>query len=229
MRHLAERFAPDTGSHIQVPQPAQAPQAKWPARLRSDCRRATMGVASLVACLVFVAASAASGESLATDLGFTLWSPDREDNAILAKPLAGKRDGNPNCLGDNRSPALAWARAPANTRSFVLMMDDQTGRSGLGVNHWLAYDLPPTITSIAEGAASEPPTAWTAGRNTLGMDVYLGPCPPRGNAYQHYVFTLIATSVEPGTLRAGMNKAELLDALKGKALGAASAVFRYAH
>ena len=226
MRHLAERLASDHESRVRPPQPQRA---KWPARLRSGRRQATMGVASLIASLVFVAASAASGESLASDKGFTLWSPDREDNAILTKPFAGKRDGNPNCLGDNRSPALAWTRAPANTRSFVLMMDDQAGRGGLGVNHWLAYDLPPTITRVAEGAASEAPTAWTAGRNSLGMDVYLGPCPPRGNAYQHYVFTLIATSVEPGNLRAGMNKTELLEALKGKALGAASAVFRYAH
>ncbi len=66
-------------------------------------------------------------------------------------------------------------------------------------------------------------------KNTLGAAAFLGPCPPKGNAPQHYVYTLIATSVEPGALPPGSSKAELLDALKGKTLGAASLVLRFAH
>lgn len=59
---------------------------------------------------------------------------------------------------------------------------------------------------------------------------YLGPCPPRGNAPQHYVFTLVATTLEPGALPPGLDKAAVLDALKGgKALGAASVVLRFHH
>ena len=59
---------------------------------------------------------------------------------------------------------------------------------------------------------------------------YLGPCPPRGNAPQHYVFTLIATSLEAGALPPGLDKAAVLEALKGgKALGAASLVLRFNH
>ena len=56
------------------------------------------------------------------------------------------------------------------------------------------------------------------------------PCPPRGNALQHYVFTLIATDVDPAALPPGLTKDDVLKALQGgRALRAASVVFRYAH
>jgi phosphatidylethanolamine-binding protein (PEBP) family uncharacterized protein len=59
---------------------------------------------------------------------------------------------------------------------------------------------------------------------------YLGPYPPRGNAPQHYVFTLIATSLEVGALPPGLDKGAVMEALKGgKTLGAASLVLRFNH
>ena len=57
---------------------------------------------------------------------------------------------------------------------------------------------------------------------------WLGPCPPKGNAPQHYVMTIIATDLEPNALQAGLTKAELLKVLEGgKALRAASLSFRF--
>jgi Raf kinase inhibitor-like YbhB/YbcL family protein len=158
-------------------------------------------------------------------------SPGMPDNAILARKHAGNFQKNPNCIGDNVSPALEWVNAPAKTRSFVLLMDDQAGRAGLGVSHAVAYGIPRSATSLAEGELGAPPRdgRFVAGKNTLGLQ-YLGPCPPRGNALQHYVFTLIATDLEPGALPPGLTKDEVLKALQGgRALSAASAVFRFAH
>jgi len=169
-----------------------------------------------------------SGSSPATATGFTLSSPGRADNALLTQPYAGKNPKNPNCVGENLSPALAWARAPAGTRSYAIVMDDQAGRAGLGVNHWVAYGIPATLSGLAEGEGSSASAKLVLGKNTLGM-AYLGPCPPRGNAPQHYVYTLIATSLAPDALPPGLSKAELMTALQGKALGAASLVLRYAH
>jgi hypothetical protein len=160
--------------------------------------------------------------------GFTLQSPGFHDNAMLPVRHAGRNPQNPNCVGDNVSPELAWQRAPSGTRSFALLMDDQAGRAGLGVNHWTAYGIPAGTQALAEGAATAEGAAFTAGKNTLGM-AFLGPCPPRGNAPQHYVYTLIATSLEPGALPPGLTKSQLLEALQGKALGAASLVLRFAH
>jgi len=81
---------------------------------------------------------------------------------------------------------------------------------------------------LPEGAPLAAPAAFTVGKNSLGTS-YLGPCPPRGNAPQHYVFTLIATSLEADALPPGLEKAAVLDALRGKALGAASLVLRFSH
>ena len=160
---------------------------------------------------------------------FTLTSPGRADNDILAKPFAGKNPSNANCVGDNISPALSWVRVPDGTRSLAIVMDDQAGRAGLGVSHWVAYGIDPSFSGLAEGEASASSGKFLTGKNTIGAQGYLGPCPPKGNAPQHYVFTLIATTLPPIALQPGLTKVELLDALKGKTLGAASFVLRFAH
>lgn len=183
-----------------------------------------MAAVALAACAQMPAAAPEP-----TPQGFTLSSPGRADNAMLTKPFAGKNPANPNCVGDNLSPALAWVRAPAATRSFVILMDDQAGRAGLGVNHWTAYGIAANVAALSESEAAAGSTQFVMGKNTLGAAAYLGPCPPKGNAPQHYVYTLIATSIEPGALPPGLSKPELLDALRGKTLGAASLVLRFSH
>lgn len=63
-----------------------------------------------------------------------LSSPGRADNEMLTQPCAGQNPANPNCVGQNLTPALAWTRVPAGTQSLAIVMDDQAGRAGLGVN-----------------------------------------------------------------------------------------------
>jgi Raf kinase inhibitor-like YbhB/YbcL family protein len=161
---------------------------------------------------------------------FHITSPQFADNAMLAPQYAGNFAKNPNCTGKNVSPALQWGNVPANTKSFVLIWDDQAGRAGLGVSHAVVYGIPASVSSFAEGELAAAPVAgrFVAGKNTLGMH-WLGPCPPKGNAPQHYVLTFIASSLEPGELAPGLTRAEVLKALEGgKALRAASLVLRFA-
>jgi Raf kinase inhibitor-like YbhB/YbcL family protein len=176
-------------------------------------------------------ASCATHEPAVPSTAFRLTSPGMPDNAVFARKNAGKFEKNPNCAGDNVSPALDWVNAPARTRSFVLLVDDQAGRAGLGASHAVIYGIPAGVTSLAEGELSAPAKAgrFVSGKNVIGQQ-YLGPCPPRGNAFQHYVFTLVATDVDPAALPPGLTKEDVLKALQGgRALGAASTVFRYAH
>lgn len=199
---------------------------RWRALRRAAGALAGAGVfATLAACAGLAPAPA----EVPSRTGFTLTSPGRADNSMLTTPFAGKNPANPNCVGENRSPELVWSRAPAATRSFAILLDDQAGRAGLGVNHWIAYGIAPTVSRLAEGEATTGSTSFVFGKNTLGQAAFLGPCPPKGNAPQHYVYTLIATTVEPGALPPGLTKAELLEALRGKTLGAASFVTRFAH
>jgi len=79
---------------------------------------------------------------------FKLSSPAYEDNGNLAAKNVGDSKSNPNCVGDNVSPPLAWANPPAGTKSFVLLMVDPEGRGGLGVVHMVTYDIPASATGL---------------------------------------------------------------------------------
>ena len=58
---------------------------------------------------------------------FALQSPAFADNAMMEKKFAGNASNNPNCTGENLSPALVWNNAPANTQSFALIVHDPEG------------------------------------------------------------------------------------------------------
>jgi len=180
--------------------------------------------------LLILAACATTQQNEGPPTAFRLTSPGMPDNSMLPPKAAGNFAKNPNCTGQNVSPALAWTNAPAETRSFAIIWDDQAGRAGLGVSHAVIYGIPANVTTFPEGALGGAPVGgqFVAGKNLLGMH-WLGPCSPRGNAPQHYVMTMIATSLAPNELPAGLTRPELLKALEGgKALRAASLVFRFA-
>jgi Raf kinase inhibitor-like YbhB/YbcL family protein len=175
-------------------------------------------------------AACATPENIGPPTAFRLTSPGMPDNSMLPPKAAGNFAKNPNCTGQNVSPALQWSNAPGKTRSFAIIWDDQAGRAGLGVSHAVIYGIPANVNSFPEGALGAAPSGgqFVPGKNLLGMH-WTGPCSPRGNAPQHYVMTLIATTLEPNDLQPGLTRPELLKALEGgKAVGAASLVFRFA-
>lgn len=188
-----------------------------------------MKTTSAVLSLLALSACTTMHESEGPPTAFRLTSPGMPDNSKLPAKAAGNLAKNPNCTGQNVSPAIAWSNAPKGAKSFAILWDDQAGRTGLGFTHAVIYGIPASTTSFAEGALSGAPTGgqFVVGKNTIGMQ-WLGPCPPRGSAPQHYVMTMIATSAAPNELPAGLTRAELLKALEGgKALGAASLAFRF--
>ncbi len=160
---------------------------------------------------------------------FTLTSPAFKEGDVWPSKYAGADPSrtNPPCPGENVSPPLAWANPPAGTKSYALLMQDPDGANGLGVFHWVAYDIPVSKTSMAEGEGSKPPTGWVGGKNAIGKTFYFGPCGPSGHSLHHYVITLVATDVEPGKLKPDMTRDELVAELKGHALAPASIVGRY--
>ncbi|MGA4670246.1 YbhB/YbcL family Raf kinase inhibitor-like protein [Propionibacteriaceae bacterium Y1923] len=95
--------------------------------------------------------------------------------------------------GQNTSPDLTWSDAPAGTKSFAITVFDPDAPTGSGWWHWVAVDLPVTVTSLAEGAAlPESAREWV---NDYGYVGYGGPYPPPGPAH-HYVFTVYALPSE---------------------------------
>lgn len=153
---------------------------------------------------------------------FILSSPDFIDDQLLDRKYAtNARD----CGGNNVSPALNWVHPPTGTKSYAIVMYDPDGQKGLGVVHWLAYNI--TATALPEGGASAPSNLFTGGTNLPGTQLYYGPCPPVGDAPHHYVIHVIATDLPGGTLPGGLRIDALYAALKGHTLGSASLIGRY--
>jgi Raf kinase inhibitor-like YbhB/YbcL family protein len=155
---------------------------------------------------------------------FTLVSSNFKDGMMMDQKHAGNVASNPNSIGQNVAPELKWSNTPAAAKSLVLVMTDWEGQGGLGSHHLLAYDIAPTVTGFAENELSKASDKFTGGKETAGTTVYRGPCPPPGTSIHHYVFTVIATDLEPGALPAGLTRDELWEKLKGYAKGAAGLV-----
>lgn len=92
------------------------------------------------------------------------------------------------CAGADRQPELHWTGVPDGTLSFALTLTDES----IDYVHWVAFDLDPGTTALAEGASDD--GALPAGSDEARAygTKYKGPC-PQGNEHT-YTFTLWALS-----------------------------------
>jgi len=171
--------------------------------------------------------SCAFGAGQAAAAPFTITSSSFTDGGMLTKKQAAD-DPMRMCGGENVSPAIAWANAPARTKSFVIFMQDPDGLLGQGVSHWVGYNIPVNVAGLAEGEITMGSKNFVGGKGTRDNALYIGPCPPEGDAPHHYVFTVVATELEPSALKPGMTRDEVYAAIKGHTLGGASLIGKYA-
>jgi Raf kinase inhibitor-like YbhB/YbcL family protein len=156
--------------------------------------------------LGFAAAAADAAEL------FTLKSTTFADGKMMPKKVANSTanaPNNPNCVGENVSPQLSWSNVPDGTKSFTLLMIDPEGRAPGGVNHWVAYGIPASVTGFAEGEVNKPSDKYVGGKSTQGVAYYSGPCTPPNATPHHYTFVLIATDFDPKELPPGLTRDEL--------------------
>jgi Raf kinase inhibitor-like YbhB/YbcL family protein len=165
-------------------------------------------------------------------------------------------------LSDNRNPHLAWSGVPSGTKSLaVICLDVDVPSRGDDVNqearlvpaslprvdffHWALIELPPTITSIAEGEFSSSVTprgksgpttkygarhgindffSWFAGDPDMSGEYfgYDGPCPPWNDSIlHHYVFTVYALDLAKLPIDGKFTCQQALDVLKNHVLAEA--------
>src|SRR5258706_14081090 len=122
----------------------------------------------LAAACAAIAGCATTGVDNSPPTAFRITSPQYPDNSMLAPQSAGNFAKNPNCTGNNVSPPLQWVNAPANTKSFALIWDDQPGRAGLGVSHALVYRTPANVSSFAENQPSAPTGKFVPDKGIFG-------------------------------------------------------------
>ncbi len=125
------------------------------------------------------------------------------------------------CQGESVSPQVEWSGAPAETQSFALFLEDPDAPSGT-FYHWIAFDIPRSVTKIDEGAQQ----VGKSGKNSAGKTGYIGPCPPSGT--HRYIFTIYALDVSSVNLSAGATRDQVVAALKGHILAQGQLMGRYA-
>jgi len=188
--------------------------------------RGTLSITLLAAAF---AMAAVFGVTKANAAGaFTLSSSSFKDGERLPTKMAGNNKSNPNCVGENISPELSWTSPPEGTKSFALLMFDPEGRPPSGVSHFVAYGIPASVNSFAEGELSKPGDKFIGGTSTMKLSTYFGPCTPPG-APHHYTFILIATDLEPTALKPGLTRDELIRELDGHAKAATGIIGEFHH
>ena len=131
--------------------------------------------------------------------------------------------------GDNVSPALEWSGSPAETRSFVLIVDDPDAPDPRAPQrtwvHWVLYDIPANAHALSADATKQGlPVGTRQGFNDWKRTGYGGPSPPVGrHRYFHklYALDVILPDLEHPT------KARLLNAMKGHVLAEAQLIGTY--
>jgi hypothetical protein len=132
------------------------------------------------------------------------------------------------CEGKDTSPPLAWSGAPAGTKSFAIIVDDpdapDPAHPKMTYVHWVAYNIPATVTELAEGAGKGAmPAGSSEGLNDWKKAEFGGPCPPIGT--HRYFFKLSALDTTLNLSKPA--KADLEKAMKGHILGTAQLMGTY--
>lgn len=102
--------------------------------------------------------------------------------------------------GQDLSPQLSWADAPAGTKSYAVTIFDPDAPTGSGFWHWAVSNVPADVTELAEGAGDAEGAGLPDGAVQLPNDTrearFIGAAPPAGHGKHRYFITVYALDVE---------------------------------
>lgn len=124
---------------------------------------------------------------------FTLTSP--------AFAMGGVIPDRHACAGMDLQPELSWVGVPAGTQSLALVLIDDS----INFVHWVALNLPPTLTNLPEGASDQGQLPAGAVEVDAYCTQYCGPCPGNMHTYTFRIYALDVATISynwPGVVRA---------------------------
>jgi len=96
---------------------------------------------------------------------------------------------------DDVSPPLQWA-AVDGARSYAVFVEDPDAKPVTPFVHWVAWNIPGTLTQLPEGLQKQPrltaPEGVLQGRNSRGSIGWFGPRPPVGDPPHRYHVEVLA-------------------------------------
>jgi Raf kinase inhibitor-like YbhB/YbcL family protein len=119
-------------------------------------------------------------------------------------------------------PELHWTNLPKGTSSLAIIVMDYDVPSPaarlFSLNHWVAYNISPNITTIPEGATTADliQKGINVGKNSMGESGFVGACPPFG---QHQYFFRIYALDLPRFDFADGDRVKVMEAMRGHILG----------
>ncbi|MCU0300862.1 MAG: YbhB/YbcL family Raf kinase inhibitor-like protein [Candidatus Nanopelagicales bacterium] len=123
---------------------------------------------------------------------FSLRSDDLTEGAAM--PM---RHVHGSAGGADVSPHLAWSGFPAGTEGFTITCFDPDAPTACGFWHWVAVDLPASVTELPGGAGADDrglPGGFHL-ENDFGARGYGGAAPPQGDHPHRYMFVVHAMDV----------------------------------
>ena len=132
-----------------------------------------------------------------------------------------------SAYGDNTSIDLSWSNLPAGTVQLAMICDDpkvvEIGMMPEPFVHWGVYNFPASASGLPPGMPADAQVSLAGlegtinGLNGTRRSGYFGPRPPVNGQLHAYHFRVYALDSDLG-LEAGLNKAQLLEAIDGHVL-----------
>jgi hypothetical protein len=141
----------------------------------------------MVAAVVAAQAPAAGGRGGGGGPAMTLTTP--------AFPDGGDIPVKYTQAGDQTSPALTWAHAPAATVSFVLHVHDMDVVHNHTTDdqlHWVVWNIPPTSTGMPEGVPKGADLKDGSHQTSASGQFFRGPGAGANGPKHHYMFEVFA-------------------------------------
>jgi Raf kinase inhibitor-like YbhB/YbcL family protein len=148
-------------------------------------------------------------------------SPSFSDNADIPKKHSEYHDGV--------SPAISWTPV-SGAKTYVVIMEDPDAKPTTPFIHWVAWNIPASITQLAEGLQEQPrltePDGVMQGINSRGSPGYYGPRPPIGDPAHRYFFQVLALD-QSISLKPGADRDTVLMAVRGHVIGKGQLIGKY--